>query len=111
MQSYKHVRQLGNKALWAEVANDVISIKNVVKDIKNVMILDDETHETALNVSEPDKITNIGELIDDCSLVIRITGERWDENEQPNYYLCTNFNGDKYRKYFDGHIDSGGLLP
>lgn len=100
-------KQMSDTLLSFEVGSDVLSLWNIKNDIKNAFVLDKETNQVSMIVSEPETITNVGEIVDNCSLVITITGKTGDE--PPTYYHCERADGSKYTKDNDGNITEGGL--
>ena len=65
---------------------------------------DKEQH--VMTVRKPEKITNVKQIIDDCHLVITITGT---DEDAPAYYLCKRNDNTEYRKDFEGNIIEGGI--
>jgi len=88
-------RQMSGKLLSAEIIGDILALSDIVKKANNLFILDKDTGQTHMVAGDPENVTNIGEIVEDCTLYIKITGRNDDE---PGYYLCTNEQGESYRK-------------
>jgi len=93
------ITQMSNWGLKTEILNDVITISSLIKDIKNVVLIDEKTKDIALSISEPEKIENVGELIETCEYVMLITFE--DNPAHTGYYRCTKPSGEVYKFYED----------
>jgi len=94
------------KLLYLEMVQDSFSIMAVYDDLKNAFILDTKTKQVSMVVSEPEQITNVKDIIDDCTFVITITG---NGDDTPGYYLCKRNDDSKYRKDYLGNITEGGI--
>lgn len=93
-------KQMNSWLLRAEIVSDIISLNSVIEDVKNVVVLDQESQETSIVVSAPEDIKNVGELIDSCEFIILITGE--ENPEHLGYYRCERPSGEIYKIYDDG---------
>lgn len=102
-------RQMNKWLLGSEIASDVISLNEIYKEAENILVKEDESSETNLYISKSEKISNVEKIVDSCAIVIRITGNESDVNDQPNYSLCTRLDGTTYRQYFDGQIEEGSM--
>ena len=92
--AYKQMRKY---MLVAEIIGDVYALSDIVKKANNLFILDKNTGQTNMVVSNPEGITNVGEIVENCTLYVKITGP--DDNE-PIYYSCTNTRGEQHKKPF-----------
>jgi len=90
-------KQMGKHMLVAEIIGDVYALSDIVKKANNLFILDKNAGQTNMVVSNPEGITNVGEIVENCTLYVKITGP--DDNE-PIYYSCTNAQGEQYKKPF-----------
>lgn len=88
-------RQMSKKLLFIEMAADVYALSDIVQKANNLFIHDKSTGQTNMVIGKPEKIINVGEIVEDCILYLTITGQ---ENSEPAYYLCTNVQGEQYRK-------------
>ncbi|MWP62439.1 hypothetical protein [Gilliamella sp. Pas-s25] len=95
--------------LSSEIVSDVMSLSEIYQEAKNILVKDNESSETNLYISNPEKIDNIEKIVDSCAIVICVTGSESDVDDQPNYSLCTRLDGTTYRQYFDGHIEEGSI--
>ncbi|WP_267370805.1 DUF4225 domain-containing protein [Gilliamella sp. B2838] len=99
--------QMSKKLLSFEIFSDTLTLINVYEDLKKAFVLDNETQQVRMVVSESEKISNVKDIIDDCSLVVTITGD--NDDTTPGYYLCERVDGSKYKKDYSGNITEGGL--
>ena len=106
IQAYK---QMNKWLLGSEIASDVISLNEIYKEAENILVKDNESSETNLYISNPEQIDNVEKIVDSCAIVIRVTGNESDADDQSNYSLCTRLDGTTYRQYFDGHIEEGSM--
>jgi hypothetical protein len=97
-------KQMSKLFLMLEIVGDSLSLFKIYKETKNIMVKDDNSDNADLFIAHPEEITNTEEVIENCSLVIRITGSESDTDNQPNYWLCKRIDGTEYLKYYDGHI-------
>lgn len=102
-------RQMNKWLLGFEIISDGLSLSEIYGEAENILVKDNESSETNLYISKPEKIDNIEKIVDSCTIVIRITGRKSDADDQPNYSLCTRLDGTTYRQYFDGHIEEGSI--
>lgn len=91
----RYYRQMGKWALASEIFSDMVSLKSIIEDFKNIFVYDKDTKQSSLSISEPEKITNVGNLVDSCVIVHVLT---FDENEEApgHYYRCISPNGEQY---------------
>ena len=87
-------------------ASDSIVIIDIIKNIGNAFILNKDKEQVIMTVKEPETITNVKQIIDDCHLVITITGT---DEDAPAYYLCKRNDNMEYRKDFEGNIIEDGI--
>jgi len=85
-------KQMSGKLLLAEIAGDAIALSDIVQKTNKLFILDKETGQTNMVVSNPENVTNVGEIVENCTLRIKITGQ---EDSKPAYYSCTNAQGEQ----------------
>ncbi|EKT66531.1 DUF4225 domain-containing protein [Providencia alcalifaciens] len=93
----KHARQDMERAynqtrdllLRFELGNDVIAIYKLREDIKNAFFLDKQSGEVTMVVTEPEKITNVKQILtDDCHRYIVFTSDDIDHS----YFECPDPN-------------------
>lgn len=99
-------RQMSRRLLTAEIIGDSLSLVTIIDDTNNAFILDKDTQQVSMMVSEPETITNVEQIVDNCSLVVTIKG---DNEDVRGYFLCTRSDGTKYRKDYAGNITEGGI--
>ena len=97
---------MSRKLLTLEFASDSIVIIDIIKNIGNAFILNKDKEQVIMTVRELEKITNVKQIIDDCHLVITITGT---DEDAPAYYVCKRNDNTEYRKDFEGNIIEGGI--
>ncbi|MFQ1020160.1 DUF4225 domain-containing protein [Gilliamella sp. CG13] len=102
-------RQMNKLLLSSEILSDGISLYKIYREAENILVKDEESSETNLYISNPEKIDNIEKIVDSCAIVIRVTGNESDADDQSNYSLCTRLDGTTYRQYFDGHIEESSM--
>lgn len=98
--------QMSRKLLAAEIIGDSLSLMKIIKNLNNAFILERDTQQVSMIVSEPETITNVEQIVDNCSLVITIKG---DGEDVPGYYLCERSDGKKYRQDYPGNINEEGI--
>lgn len=91
-------RQMTKWSLYSEIAGDAFALHEIIQKVDNLFILDKDTGQVNMVVGKPEDITNVGEIVENCTLHIKITGK--DDNE-PAYYSCTNAQGEQYTKSFN----------
>ncbi|WP_392563231.1 PAAR domain-containing protein (plasmid) [Orbus sturtevantii] len=96
--------QMKKILLTMEVYGDTLSLIDIYRDLKKAFILDTNTKQVSMVVSEPEKISNLKEIIENCSLVITITG---DYDDVPAYYSCERIDGSKYKEDLSGNVLDG----
>ncbi|MGF7409106.1 DUF4225 domain-containing protein [Providencia alcalifaciens] len=93
----KHARQdmeraytrMRDELLQFELLNDAISIYKLKEDIKNAFFLDKQSGEVTMLVTEPEKITNVKQILtDDCHRYIVFTNDGIDHS----YFECPDPN-------------------
>ena len=99
-------KQMSKNLLALEIAGDTLAVYDFLAEISNAFILNKDSEQVIMTVREPETITNVKQIVDDCHLVITITG---DDEDVPAYYLCKRNNNTEYRKDFDGNIIEGGI--
>ena len=99
-------KQMSKRLLGLEILGDAFASGNLLKDIGNAFILNKDTEQIIMTVREPEKITNVKQIVDDCHLVITITGT---DEDVPGYYVCKRNDNTEYRKDFEGNIIEGGI--
>lgn len=99
-------RQANKHLLAIEIIGDGINLLKIKDDIKDAFVLDKETGTIMINVTEPEKITNIEYVQEHCSLVITITGT---DNSPPTYYMCEDKSGSKYNVDSKGELINEGI--
>lgn len=92
--AYKQMRKY---MLVAEIIGDAYALSGIVQKANNLFILDKNTGQTNMVIGNPEGITNVGEIVENCTLHIKITGR---EDDEPAYYSCINAQGEQYKKPF-----------
>jgi len=90
-------KQMSKRLLAAEIFSDVIALSSAVKQAGKLFILDKTTNQVNMVVGEPESVTNVGDIVENCELYIKITGYH---NEEPGYYRCTDAQGERYQMPF-----------
>lgn len=81
-RAYKQTRDI---LLRFELGNDVISIYRIKEDLKNAFFLDKQTGDVTMVVTEPEKITNVKQILtDNCHRYIVFT----NDGEDHSYFEC-----------------------
>ncbi|MDF7669775.1 PAAR domain-containing protein [Orbaceae bacterium ESL0721] len=95
-KAYKQMSKIG---LITEATSDIFNLYSIKTNIKNLLLIDKKTKEVALSIKEPEKIINVGEIIDSCMYVMVVT----DDNNPANrdYYECTKPSGEIYKIFAD----------
>ena len=99
-------KQMSKHLLTLEISSDLFSIFDINRELLDAFILNKDTGQVIMTVQEPEKITNVKQIVDDCHLVITITG---DNEDIPAYYVCKRNDNTEYRKDFEGNIIEGGI--
>ena len=99
-------KQMSKHLLTLEISSDLFSIFDISRELLDAFILNKDTGQVIMTVQEPEKITNVKQIVDDCHLVITITG---DNEDIPAYYVCKRNDNTEYRKDFEGNIIEGGI--
>ena len=86
-------KQMSSKLLGAEILMDANSLSNIVDKVKHLFIFDSKLGKTNMVIVNPERVSNVGEIVENCTLYIKITGKT--ENES-TYYLCSNAQGKSY---------------
>ena len=94
-------KQMKDKLLYVEMLSDSTLTIEVIKQIKNAFFYNKDNEQVIMTVKEPETITNVGQIVDDCYLVITVTGTNEDT---PAYYRCYASDNTEYRKDLDGNI-------
>ena len=99
-------KQMSKHLLTLEISSDLFSIFDINRELLDAFILNKDTGQVIMTVQEPETITNVKQIVDDCHLVITITG---DNEDVPAYYVCRRNDNTEYRKDFEGNIIEGGI--
>ncbi|WP_338156145.1 DUF4225 domain-containing protein [Providencia rettgeri] len=92
-------KQLSNRLLMVEIVSDGLSLLNITDDIKNMIVIDKENNHISLVINEPEKISNVKEIVDECYTAILITG---NDDTPSKILVCTDQNGKPYYADLDG---------
>ncbi|WP_155251378.1 hypothetical protein [Providencia alcalifaciens] len=91
-----------NKALLSiEMFGDMIALSKIKEDLKNAFVLDQKTGRLMLALSEPEKITNVEYLIDNCERIILFSSNSDDPSV---YYKCMDKKGNPYNVSSEGQL-------
>ena len=94
-------KQMKDKLLYVEMLSDSTLAIEVIKQINNAFFYNKDNEQVIMTVKEPETITNVGQIVDDCHLVITVTGT---DEDLPAYYRCKTSDNTEYRKDLDGNI-------
>ena len=92
-------KQLSNRLLMVEIVSDGLSLLNITDDIKNMIVIDKENNHISLVINEPEKISNVKEIVDECYTAILITG---NDDTPSKILVCTDQNSKPYYADLDG---------
>ena len=98
LRAYK---QMSIKLLNLEMLGDLSLTVDIIKQFKNAFFYNKDNEQVIMVVKEPETITNVGQIVDDCHLVITVTGT---DEDVPAYYRCKASDNSEYRKDLDGNI-------
>ena len=94
-------KQMKDKLLYVEMLSDSTLAIEVIKQINNAFFYNKDNKQVIMTVKEPETITNVGQIVDDCYLVITVTGT---DEDTPAYYRCYASDNTEYRKDLEGNI-------
>ena len=94
-------KQMKDKLLYVEMLSDSTLAIEVIKQINNAFFYNKDNEQVIMTVKEPETITNVGQIVDDCHLVITVTGT---DEDVPAYYRCKTSDNTEYRKDLDDNI-------
>lgn len=94
-------KQMSIKLLNFEMVGDLALTVDIIKQFNNAFFYNKDNEQVTMVVKEPETITNVGQIVDDCHLVITITGT---DEDVPAYYRCKASDNSEYRKDLDGNI-------
>ncbi len=91
-----------NKALLTiEIFGDLIALSKIKEDLKNAFVFDKETGNLMLSLAEPEKITNVEYLMNNCERIMLFT----NNPDAPSiYYQCLDAKGKPYNVSTDGDL-------
>ena len=98
VRAYKN---MSGKLLAVEMFSDFSLTFDIINQLSNVFFYNKTTEQVIMTVKEPETITNVGQIVDDCHLVITITGT---DEDVPAYYRCYASDNTEYRKDLDNNI-------
>lgn len=98
VRAYKY---MSNKLLSVEIYSDLSLTVDIIKQFNNAFFYNKDNEQVIMTVKEPETITNVGQIVDDCYLVITVTGINEDT---PAYYRCYASDNTEYRKDLEGNI-------
>ena len=98
VRAYKN---MSGKLLAVEMFSDTSLTFDIINQLSNVFFYNKTTEQVIMTVKEPETITNVGQIVDDCYLVITVTGTNEDT---PAYYRCYASDNTEYRKDLEGNI-------
>lgn len=81
-------KQMSSRLLTLEIVGDLISTSNRKDDLKKAFVLDKENNHVSMIISEHDKVSNVGYIIDDCKLVVEV-----NVNGNRSYFECVEGEG------------------
>jgi uncharacterized Zn-binding protein involved in type VI secretion len=92
-------KQMRKELLFLEAMIDVNALYDLSKKSINAFILNKDSKQVSMVVKEPETIINVGQIVENCSLIITIGNDN-----APDYYSCESSDGSTYRKDRDGNI-------
>ena len=98
VRAYKN---MSGKLLAVEMFSDFSLTFDIINQLSNVFFYNKTTEQVIMTVKEPETITNVGQIVDDCHLVITVTGT---DEDVPAYYRCKTSDNTEYRKDLEGNI-------
>ena len=94
-------KQMSINLLNLEMLGDTSLTFDIINQLNNVFFYNKTTEQVIMTVKEPETITNVGQIVDDCHLVITVTGT---DEDVPAYYRCKTSDNTEYRKDLEGNI-------
>ena len=94
-------KQMSINLLNLEMLGDTSLTFDIINQLNNVFFYNKTTEQVIMTVKEPETITNVGQIVDDCHLVITVTGT---DEDVPAYYRCKTSDNTEYRKDLDNNI-------
>jgi len=94
-------KQMSINLLNLEMLGDSSLTFDIINQLNNVFFYNKTTEQVIMTVKEPETITNVGQIVDDCHLVITVTGT---DEDVPAYYRCKTSDNTEYRKDLEGNI-------
>ncbi|QCJ71557.1 killer protein of pyocin s3 [Providencia heimbachae] len=94
-------KQLSNRLLMVEIVSDSFSLLNIKDDIKNMIVLDKENNHISLVINEPEKISNVKEIVDNCYTAMLIAGNGTDDSSS-KILVCSDKDGKSYYADLNG---------
>lgn len=89
----KAYRQMSKKLRSIELVSDTINLFKVKDDIDKAFFLDKTSNDVIMVVTEPEKVSNVKDIVEDCELYIVVT----DDNQNSVYYKCTDDKGNEQK--------------
>ncbi|MEY1161487.1 MULTISPECIES: DUF4225 domain-containing protein [Providencia] len=89
----KAYRQMKKKLLSIELVSDTINLFKVKDDIEKAFFLDKKSNDVIMVVTEPEKVSNVKDIVEDCQLYIVVAGD----SENSVYYKCTDDKGNEQK--------------
>ncbi|MDD9339991.1 MAG: DUF4225 domain-containing protein [Providencia heimbachae] len=96
--AYKQMKSWG---LMFEIVNDGLAITKIKDDIKNLIVIDKENNHISLVIGEPEKITNVKEIVENCYVAMLITGGPDDDDSLTKIRVCYDKDGNRYQTDLD----------
>ncbi|MFH6838472.1 DUF4225 domain-containing protein [Providencia sp. 2024EL-00732] len=88
--------------LSIEIFSDGVSLLKIKDHVKNLLVLDKDNNHVSLVISEPENISNVKEIVEDCYFALLISGH--DDTESPTRIrVCIDNNGNRYTEDLDGN--------
>ena len=94
-------KQMSDKLIALEIFSDSSLTFDIINQLSNVFFYNKTTEQVIMTVKEPETITNVGQIVDDCHLVITVTGT---DEDVPAYYRCKASDNTEYKKDLDNNI-------
>ena len=94
-------KQMRSKLLSVEIFSDTSLTFDIINQVNNAFFYNKDNEQVIMTVKEPETITNVGQIVDDCHLVITVTST---DEDVPAYYRCKASDNTEYRKDLDNNI-------
>lgn len=95
-------KQMTNKLLAIELFSDAVALSKIVVEVKKLFVLDQKNNHVTMIINDPEEITNVKEIVEDCYLAILIDGSS-NSDSPSTIKICTDQDGNRYSTDLDGN--------